>query len=478
MARLKGAPSLYEGIADAKFPTLKSELQPSKLQSRLEVMRNDFQERAFREREQKLLSLVKHETSAPYNHAEKRYTFHQSPGSHSAPWTAEEKSWASNWTVSKRSAGIDRAHPLEPVIYRKSPAQIPSEFNNMQRSSSVKVTGTKHHNLLPRNIRSNSGPTQAEPWLELQKTESSLEAEIRRKQALLREKLRRTEEELRRIQREKEEATQREIDQTQKKTVKNYYHLGNRSDLDEDYRSYRILKKAEFKSSPQPKPLPRAPSPKFTEDQHPERMRRQMPSAGENARKRSTQPILLKHAEEVSGSPLLRTTYHHSDRHTELSSDAEDELPAESELVPCQSCGRRFMVQRLEKHAQVCEKMQSSKRKVFDSSKARAKGTELEQYLQLKGKPSSREPQQVRNNAWRQKHETFLRTIRQARTVQQVIAKGGKPSDVPPPPPDENPDYITCPHCSRRFAPRAAERHIPKCETIKSKPRPPPQRRR
>ena len=81
------------------------------------------------------------------------------------------------------------------------------------------------------------------------------------------------------------------------------------------------------------------------------------------------------------------------------------------------------------------------------------------------------EPPQKSN--WRQKHESFIRTLRQAREVQQVIAKGGNPSDLPPILPAENPDYIQCPHCSRHFAPKVAERHIPKCKTIKNRPPPP-----
>lgn len=81
------------------------------------------------------------------------------------------------------------------------------------------------------------------------------------------------------------------------------------------------------------------------------------------------------------------------------------------------------------------------------------------------------EPPQKSN--WRQKHESFIRTLRQAREVQQVIAKGGNPSDLPPILPAENPDYVQCSHCSRHFAPKVAERHIPKCKTIRNRPPPP-----
>ncbi|KFV93447.1 Zinc finger C2HC domain-containing protein 1C, partial [Eurypyga helias] len=149
----------------------------------------------------------------------------------------------------------------------------------------------------------------------------------------------------------------------------------------------------------------------------------------------------------------------------------------QGELGQCSFCRRKFLCTRLEKHMSICGKSQGSQRKVFDSSRARAKGTELEEYQQWK---SSENPQNKppRRNNWRQKHEVLIQTLRQARQVQQVLSKGGKVSDLPPLPPIENPDYVACPYCRRQFAPQAAERHIPKCKTIKSRPPPPPQRRR
>lgn len=83
---------------------------------------------------------------------------------------------------------------------------------------------------------------------------------------------------------------------------------------------------------------------------------------------------------------------------------------------------------------------------------------------------------------WRKKHEEFIAAIRAAKMAQAHIAKGGKLSDLPPPPPSSNPDYIQCPHCNRRFNETAAERHIPKCATfLHNKPKPgaakPPNRR-
>lgn len=50
--------------------------------------------------------------------------------------------------------------------------------------------------------------------------------------------------------------------------------------------------------------------------------------------------------------------------------------------------------------------------------------------------------------------------------MQVYVAKGGKLSDLPPPPPSINPDYVQCPSCSRRFNEAAAARHIPICPSL------------
>lgn len=71
-----------------------------------------------------------------------------------------------------------------------------------------------------------------------------------------------------------------------------------------------------------------------------------------------------------------------------------------------------------------------------------------------------------KNHNWRSKHEDFIKTIRAAKEMTVHLAKGGKLSDLPPPPPSENPDYVTCPHCSRRFNGGAAARHIPLCKNM------------
>ncbi|XP_063539423.1 uncharacterized protein LOC134748564 isoform X2 [Cydia strobilella] len=145
--------------------------------------------------------------------------------------------------------------------------------------------------------------------------------------------------------------------------------------------------------------------------------------------------------------------------------------------VPCSVCGRRFAEDRLAKHEDICRRAQTKKRKPFDALKHRLAGTEAEPFISKlrKSNTSNAAPAKPKplNSSWRKKHEEFIQAIRAAKQVQQHLAAGGKLSDLPPPPPSENPDYVQCPHCSRRFNQAAAERHIPKCASFQfNKPKP------
>ncbi|XP_038113859.1 probable WRKY transcription factor protein 1 isoform X5 [Culex quinquefasciatus] len=55
--------------------------------------------------------------------------------------------------------------------------------------------------------------------------------------------------------------------------------------------------------------------------------------------------------------------------------------PEHLELQPCPICARNFVPTSLVKHIAICERMQSKKRKPFDSSRQRREGTELASYL-------------------------------------------------------------------------------------------------
>ncbi|XP_049285806.1 zinc finger C2HC domain-containing protein 1C isoform X1 [Anopheles funestus] len=168
--------------------------------------------------------------------------------------------------------------------------------------------------------------------------------------------------------------------------------------------------------------------------------------------------------------------------------------PVPDGLTRCDICSRNFATDRIDKHRQICQKTKTKKRKVFDITKHRVQGTDAESFV-LRGKKSTstgaatvhrKQSSQLsmgsssvgggaggKPSNWRKKHEEFIATIRAAKEMKAHLARGGKLSDLPPPPPSENPDYVQCPHCKRRFNQTAAERHIPKCATmLHNKPKP------
>ncbi|XP_059375451.1 zinc finger C2HC domain-containing protein 1C [Carassius carassius] len=157
---------------------------------------------------------------------------------------------------------------------------------------------------------------------------------------------------------------------------------------------------------------------------------------------------------------LERNPRQKGERLQQVELSLEEDLDASQQLIPCDVCHRCFARERLETHMRVCEK-QRPRRKIFDMSQYRAKGTDLEEFMKTNSR--SRTPELKKNN-WRQKHEAFIQTMRQGR------------GSVPPQSLSNlNPEYVSCPHCGRRFAPGPAERHIPKCQNIKSRPPPPKQ---
>ncbi|KAM0729700.1 Zinc finger C2HC domain-containing protein 1C [Formica fusca] len=136
-----------------------------------------------------------------------------------------------------------------------------------------------------------------------------------------------------------------------------------------------------------------------------------------------------------------------------------------SDLVACKTCGRTFANDRIGYHEKVCTKVVNMKRKKFDAMTFRIKGTELEPFAKKSFKKQETKKPQVKSD-WRRKHEDFINTIRSAKQLQAHLAAGGSLKDLPPPPPSDTSDYIQCPHCNRKFNQAAAERHIPKCETM------------
>ncbi|KAL4237705.1 Zinc finger C2HC domain-containing protein 1C [Mactra antiquata] len=143
-------------------------------------------------------------------------------------------------------------------------------------------------------------------------------------------------------------------------------------------------------------------------------------------------------------------------------------------MAPCRNCGRRFAEDRLAKHEKAC-KNATKKRKAMDPTKLRTKGTDMEQFVAHR-QPTP--PKAKKKKDWRAQHESFIQAIRYAKKAKAIEDSGGNLADLPPPPPTENPDYVQCPYCNRKFNETAAERHIPHCKNTASRPKPPPQRRR
>jgi len=149
----------------------------------------------------------------------------------------------------------------------------------------------------------------------------------------------------------------------------------------------------------------------------------------------------------------------------------EDENAPPPQLFPCHSCGRSFNAKAMERHSKVCKKINNNTRKAFDSKKQRHVVDEFGGFTKKKSDTRLNRTNQIKKqpakSSWKEKHENFIKTIKQARNVTAAI-KQGKP--LPPvSPPTINPDYIQCPHCSRRFNKTSAERHINFCAEQKKR---------
>ncbi|NXI88773.1 ZC21C protein, partial [Rhipidura dahli] len=407
-------------------------------------------------------------------------------------------------SLGRQKEGVDRAYPLQPISHLKSASAPPlstgsspyvQEAPNSRSSSISKGMVPAERSQLAAELcpwtgePEPSGPhlyrTDLAYILKLEADRRNLEEAIQKKEAVLREKLRRTEETLRRIQREKElikaeERRDSEVERThEQKATK---HPEEKTSRVANRPGAGTFSGAQSAEDTIPKP---------DTTLHPQELAggklKEWPAAKYNKTNSKIQDnIPMEHLASCS-----KLAPKHSFSLSALSDQDSDAHPSAEILYmqsasameqegfgQCSFCKRKFLCTRLEKHMSICGKNQNSKRKVFDSSKARARGTELEQYQQQKNSRSPQSKTPPRKNNWKQKHEALIHIVSQARQVQQILAKGGKVSDLPPLPPIENPDYVACTYCGRKFAPRAAERHIPKCKNIKNRPPPPPQRRR
>ncbi|XP_053835146.1 zinc finger C2HC domain-containing protein 1C [Vidua macroura] len=496
------------------FPPVVPVVAPTKFSpgSQLKYQKDNFQHGFILDKEESLKDL--------YAQKNQRYSYSTSAEStqdrprHGGFWSGglESKYLISQaCTLSAKSLGrhkegVDRAYPLQPISHHKS-ARAPllntessphmQEAPNSRSSSISKEMVPAGRSQLAAVLCPWTGepePSAPHPYrrelayiLKLEADRRNLEEAIQKKKALLGEKLKRTEETLRRIQREKElikveERKESEVERTheQKATT----HPEEKIFRAADTPGVGIFSGAQSAEDT----IPKSATPLQPQELGVGKLKEWQVAAKYNKANNSEikDNIPMEHLASCSklvpkqSLSLPALSDPDSDDHPSaemLHMQATSAVEQEG-FGQCSFCKRTFLCARLEKHMTICGKNQDSKRKVFDSSKARARGTELEQYQQQKSSRSPQSKTPPRKNNWKQKHEALIHIMSQARQVEQILTKGRKVSGLPPLPPMENQDYVACTYCGRKFAPRVAERHIPKCKNIRNRPPPPPQRRR
>ncbi|KAH7828337.1 putative Zinc finger, C2H2 type family protein [Monocercomonoides exilis] len=136
-----------------------------------------------------------------------------------------------------------------------------------------------------------------------------------------------------------------------------------------------------------------------------------------------------------------------------FSFEADESEPVD--LVECSRCGRKFASDRISKHEKVCKGPTEFKTHTTDLPPP-------------KPKPKPRNGEKPK---WQRDHEQFIAAMKSAKKVAQYEKEGRSLSELPPPPPEEHDDYLSCPHCGRKFAPESYERHVPICAKVITRPR-------
>ncbi|XP_061519068.1 probable serine/threonine-protein kinase cdc7 isoform X14 [Anopheles gambiae] len=146
--------------------------------------------------------------------------------------------------------------------------------------------------------------------------------------------------------------------------------------------------------------------------------------------------------------------------------DPSYEPPPNLELQPCPICLRKFAPASLSKHTGICERVQTKKRKPFDSSRQRREGTELASYLPKNfGLPqktvsSSNEAIPVRKLSL-SKTPTFERKEFSPTTMSTSMPSASTPK--PALKRSMSQQNEPCPYCERCFGMKAYDRHVEWC---------------
>ncbi|XP_057380824.1 mucin-2-like isoform X3 [Daphnia carinata] len=142
--------------------------------------------------------------------------------------------------------------------------------------------------------------------------------------------------------------------------------------------------------------------------------------------------------------------------------NVEEEPPVQMILLPCPICFRTFKVESLERHKNVCQKVGTKKRKVFDSAKQRLEDlpdvpkvslSPQQQQQKVLSSPLVRRSMLDTSTLskkippWKEKHLSLIKTVRQARGA----------------------DSNRCPCCERNFGDKAFDRHVEWCREQQSR---------
>lgn len=157
-------------------------------------------------------------------------------------------------------------------------------------------------------------------------------------------------------------------------------------------------------------------------------------------------------------------------------------------MCQCQTCGRTFNEKAYETHSKICAKVFVAKRKTFDSTAARWDGVEGAEIVkksvkkQASAKPvaAAAKPGVEKKAKWKQQSDALRSAMKASRQIKEAQERGEDISKIKfEATAEEDDDRVACPYCGRKFAEKAAERHIPHCkESMAKKKGPPPVRRK
>lgn len=115
----------------------------------------------------------------------------------------------------------------------------------------------------------------------------------------------------------------------------------------------------------------------------------------------------------------------------------------------CRKCGRKFAMDRIDKHEKVC-KVNSKPKKV----------KRFHKQITVKEKSQLKPPTKAK---WKEQHKNFMEVMKHMRKMKNAEAKGIDIKTIAPLPSAHNSDLIMCKGCSRKFNPDAHSKHEPYC---------------